>query len=241
MVLQAPALLALARIVAPGSSLLPDCCKRVPAVEFNEQKWTHFDVAHAKVVASKCLAAHYSEDVSAFAAIVAASDNLRGYGGAVVGLASRWPDHEIVVREYRNPAGVTPRRNAYLCRSLPSQRTRDTRIGCDLPCQVRNEARPQSMGFPRGCVGRIPGASGKLPRLKKPFDSSPSTMMSQVFARRPSGCWLPRRQGKATNYPSSCWPRNVDVRDHRGSRWTFSPIASVRLTISCPRCWETDG
>ena len=199
MVLQAPALLALARIVAPGSSLLPDCCKRVPAVEFNEQKWTHFDVAHAKVVASKCLAAHYSEDVSAFAAIVAASDNLRGYGGAVVGLASRWPDHEIVVREYRNPAGVTPRRNAYLCRSLPSQRTRDTRIGCDLPCQVRNEARPQSMGFPRGCVGRIPGASGKLPRLKKPFDSSPSTMMSQVFARRPSGCWLPRRQGKATN------------------------------------------
>ena len=100
--LQAPALLALARLVGPGSSLLLDCCKRVLAMESDEQKWTHFDVAHATVVASKCLAAHFSEDVSAFAAIVAASDSLRRYGGAVVGLASRWPDHEIVVREYRN-------------------------------------------------------------------------------------------------------------------------------------------
>ena len=108
MVLQAPALLALARLVGPGSSLLLDCCKRVLAMEFDGQKWTPFDVAHATVVASKCLAAHFAEDVSAFAAIVAASDSLRGQGGAVVGLASRWPDHEIVVREYRNLLGSRP-------------------------------------------------------------------------------------------------------------------------------------
>ena len=104
-VLQAPALLALARLVGPGSSLLLDCCKRVLAMKFDEQKWTPFDVARATVVASKCLATHFAEDASAFAATVAASDNLRGQGGAVVGLASHWPDHEIVVREYRNLLG----------------------------------------------------------------------------------------------------------------------------------------
>ena len=53
------------------------------------------------VVASKCLAAHFSEDTSAVAAIIAASDRLRAQGGALVGLASHWPDHEVVVREYR--------------------------------------------------------------------------------------------------------------------------------------------
>ena len=46
-VLQAPALLALARLVGPGSSLLLDCCKRVLTVELDKQKRTPFDVAHA--------------------------------------------------------------------------------------------------------------------------------------------------------------------------------------------------
>ena len=117
-VLQAPALLALARLVGPGSSLLLDCCKRVLATEFDEQKWTPFDVAHATVVASKCLASHFAEDVSAFATIVAASDSLQGQGGAVVGLASRWPDHEIVVREYRNLLESRGRHGLLVCADL---------------------------------------------------------------------------------------------------------------------------
>ena len=118
MVLQAPALQALARLVGPGSSLLLDCCKRVLAMEFDEQKWTPFDVAHATVVASKCLATHFAEDASAFAAIVAASDSLRRQGGAVVGLASHWPDHEIVVREYRNLLVSRGRHGLLVCADL---------------------------------------------------------------------------------------------------------------------------
>ena len=117
-VLPAPALLALARLVGPGSSLLLDCCKRVLAMEFDGQKWTPFDVAHATVVASKCLAAHFAKDVSAFEAIVVASDSLRGEGGAVVGLASRWPDHEIVVREYQNLLEPRPWHGLLVCTDL---------------------------------------------------------------------------------------------------------------------------
>ena len=100
-VLEAPGLAALARL-RPGSSLLLDCCKRVLAAEFDEQKWMPFDAARSTVVASKCLAAQFSEDSSAVAAIIAASDSLRAQGGALVGLASRWPENEIVAREYRN-------------------------------------------------------------------------------------------------------------------------------------------
>ena len=100
-VLDAPGLMALSRLT-PGSSLLLDCCKRVLASEFDAQKWTPFDAARSTVVASKCLATHFSEDSSAVAAIIAASDSLRSQGGALVGLASHCPDQEVVVREYRN-------------------------------------------------------------------------------------------------------------------------------------------
>ena len=93
-VLEAPGLVALSRL-RPGSSLLLDCCKRVLAAEFDAQKQSHFDAARTTVVASKCLAAHFSEDSSAVAAIIAASDSLRAWGGALVGLASHWPDHEV--------------------------------------------------------------------------------------------------------------------------------------------------
>ena len=98
-VLDAPGLVALSRL-RPGSSLLLDCCKRVLASEFNA--WSPLDAARSTVVASKCLATHFSEDSSAVAAIIAASDSLRSQGGALVGLASHWPDQEVVVREYRN-------------------------------------------------------------------------------------------------------------------------------------------
>jgi hypothetical protein len=100
--LQASALLAIARTVGRKSSLLLDCCKRVLTADLDLHKWTTFADAHATVVASKCLANYFAEDTSAFAAIVAASDSRRHSGGAIVGLASRWPDHDIVLREYRN-------------------------------------------------------------------------------------------------------------------------------------------
>ena len=100
-VLKAPVLVALSRL-EPGSSLLLDCCKRVLVAELDAQKYDPFDAARSTVVASKYLAAQFSEDSSAVAAIITASDSLRAQGGALVGLASHWPDQELVVREYRN-------------------------------------------------------------------------------------------------------------------------------------------
>ena len=100
-VLEAPSLVALSRL-GPGSSLLLDCCKRVLTAELDEQKWSPLDVAQSTVIASKCLARYFSEDSNAVNAIIAASDSLRAQGGALVGLASNWPDQDIVVREYRN-------------------------------------------------------------------------------------------------------------------------------------------
>ena len=116
-VLEAPGLVALSRL-RPGSSLLLDCCKRVLASEFDAQKWTPFDAARSTVVASKCLATHFSEDSSAVAAIIAASDSLRSQGGALVGLASHWPDQEVVVREYRNLLKRRPRPGLLVCAAL---------------------------------------------------------------------------------------------------------------------------
>ena len=116
-VLEAPGLVALSRL-RPGSSLLLDCCKRVLAAEFDAQKWTPFDAARSTVVASKCLATHFSEDSSAVAAIIAASDSLRSQGGALVGLASHWPDQEVVVREYRNLLKRRPRLGLLGCAAL---------------------------------------------------------------------------------------------------------------------------
>ena len=100
-ILEAPALLVLSQL-RPGSSLLLDCCIRVLTGEFDDQQTTPLDAARSAVSASKCLAATFSEGPSAVSAIVQASDDLRAHGGALVGLASQWPDHEIVVREYGN-------------------------------------------------------------------------------------------------------------------------------------------
>ena len=116
-VLRAPALVTLSRL-RPGSSLLLDCCKRVLAADFNTPKWTALDATRSMVAASKCLAAHFSEDSSALEAIAVASDSLRAEGGALVGLASRWPDHEIVVREYRNLVEKVRRTSLLACVQL---------------------------------------------------------------------------------------------------------------------------
>ena len=97
--LNAPELRALSRH-SPGSTVLLDCCKRVLTGEFNIQQRSSLDVAQSTVLASKWLAADFTGDASAVEAIVEASEDARGHGGALVGLASQWPDHEIVVREY---------------------------------------------------------------------------------------------------------------------------------------------
>ena len=102
-VLEAPGLVALSRL-RPGSSLLLDCCKRVLAADFDEPDWDSLSAARSTVLASKCLATQFSEDCTAVAAIIAASDSLRAEGGALVGLASHSPEHEVVEREYRNLA-----------------------------------------------------------------------------------------------------------------------------------------
>ena len=102
-VLDAPGLVALSRL-RPGSSLLFDCCKRILTAQFDAHMWNPLNAARSTVVASKCLAANFSEDSSVVAALVAASERPRARGGALVGLASHSPEHEVVEREYRNLA-----------------------------------------------------------------------------------------------------------------------------------------
>ena len=97
--LEAPTLFSLSR-VSPGSSLLLDCCVRALTGEFDNQRFTPLEAARATVFASKCLAASFPEDPSVITVLVEASDALREHGGAIVGLASLRPDHEIVAREY---------------------------------------------------------------------------------------------------------------------------------------------
>ena len=106
-VLDALGLVSLSRL-RPSSSLLLDCCKRVLAAEFDTPKWTPLGIARATVCASKCLATQFTENTSALAAIIAASDSRRAQGGALVGLASHWPEQDVVVREYPNAPENTP-------------------------------------------------------------------------------------------------------------------------------------
>ena len=116
-VLEAPSLVALTQL-RPGSSLLLDCCKRVLAADFDGPNWTALDATRSTVAASKCLAAHFSEDSSALEAIMVASNSLRAQGGALVGLASHWSDHEVVVREYRNLVEKERRTSLLACVQL---------------------------------------------------------------------------------------------------------------------------
>ena len=100
-VLEAPGLIVLSRL-RPGSSLLLDCCKRALAAEGNTPQRFPLDDARIIIVASKCIAVHFSEDATAVEAIIAASDSLKTRGAALVGLASLCPDQEVVTREYNN-------------------------------------------------------------------------------------------------------------------------------------------
>ena len=125
-VLGASVLVALSRL-GPGSPLLLDCCKRALTAEFDAKKQGPLSAAHTIVVASKCLAAQFSEDSSAFSAIVASSERLRSQGGALVGLVSQWPDHEVVVREYRNLVERQERSGLLVCAQLWLLSARGTR------------------------------------------------------------------------------------------------------------------
>ena len=100
-VLEAPVLLALARI-KPSSSLLLDCCKRTLISESAALSFPDLQKVRSTLIASKCLEINFPDDASALDAIVEASDILQHLGAALVALASYHPDHEIIKREYRN-------------------------------------------------------------------------------------------------------------------------------------------
>ncbi len=116
-VLGVPALVALSQL-RPGSSLLLACCKRVLTATSDTPNATPLDAARTMVVASKCLASHFSEDSSAVAAIIAATESPRSQGGALVGLASQWPDHEVVMREYGHLVERQRRARLLVCAEL---------------------------------------------------------------------------------------------------------------------------
>ena len=98
--LSASAISALSQL-RPGSSLLLDSCVRVLAGANHRQTTDALETAHSTVLASKCLATDFADDQAALAALVAACDHPHGSGGALVGLASRWPEHDMVVQEWR--------------------------------------------------------------------------------------------------------------------------------------------
>ena len=185
-VLEAPGLMALSRL-RPRSSLLLDCCKRVLTAEFDEQKPTPFDAARTVVAASKCLATHFSEDSSAFAAIITASDSLRAQGGALVGLASHRPNNEVVVREYRKLLEGHRRPGLLVCAQLwllSAQGTRE-QVATALARFVTRPA-PSPWDFPedaldafRARLERDPKAEETLSQLAMDNDE-PSVRASTV-------------------------------------------------------------
>ena len=185
-VLGASGLVTLSRL-RPGSSLLLDCCKRALAAEFDAQKQSPFDAAQITVVASKCLAAHFSEDSSAVAAIVASSERLRSQGGALVGLVSQWPDHEVVVREYRNLAERQGRSGLLVCAQLwllSAQGTREQVATALAWFVTRPESSPwdfaeDALEAFRARLQRDPGVEETLAQLARDNDE-PSVRASTV-------------------------------------------------------------
>ena len=99
-VLEAPALLALARL-RPGSSLLLDCCQRTLTSPSGPRTFSDLHSVRSTLIASKCLAVYFPDNSTALAVIIEASDSLQHHGSALVALASRCPDHAIIQREYK--------------------------------------------------------------------------------------------------------------------------------------------
>lgn len=112
--LSAPALSALSQL-RPRSSLLLDSCVRVLVGAGGRQTADALETAHSAVLASKCLATNFADDQAAIAALVAACEHPRGSGGALVGLASRWPEHDIVVQEWQTLSKQPPWSNLLSC------------------------------------------------------------------------------------------------------------------------------
>ena len=185
-VLRAPGLVALSRL-RPGSALLLEGCKRVLTAEFNMRNTSPFEAARTVVAASKCVAAHFSEDSSAVAAIVAASDSLRSDGGALVGLASHWPDHDIVEREYGNLMKRQGRPGLLVCAELwllSAQGTREQFARAVAWFATRSASSPWD--FPEDVVAafrarleRDPGVEKDLRQLAMENDE-PSVRASTV-------------------------------------------------------------
>ena len=166
-VLEAPGLMALSRL-RPGSSLLLECCKRVLTSKFDMQKITAFDAARAVVAASKCLAARFSEDPSAVAAIIASTENPQSQGGALVGLASHWPDHEVVVREYGDLVERQGWSRLLLCAQLwllSAQGTREQIASALARFVTRSE--PSIWDFPEDAADAFRARLERDPEIEK--------------------------------------------------------------------------
>ena len=99
-VLESPALVALSRL-EPASPILLDCCLRTLTFQNAGTKFTDLDSTRSTLIASKCLASYFPADTSAMQAVFEASNGLLNWGSTLVGLASRWPSHEILDREYK--------------------------------------------------------------------------------------------------------------------------------------------
>ena len=164
---QASGLTALSRLRA-GSSLLLDRCKRVLARDFNEQVHCPLDAAQATIVVSKLLAAQLDEDSSAVEAIVEASDSLRSQGAALVGLASRWPDHGIVVREYSGLLEGRPGPGLPVCVRpwlLSAQGTREHVVRAFAQFVTRRASSPWD--FPKDALGAFGARLEREPEFEE--------------------------------------------------------------------------
>ena len=184
--LRAPALLTLAQL-RPGSSLLLDCCIRILTNEFDRKNFSLLDAARSTMVASKCLAAKFSQDTSAVTAIVDASDKLRANGAALVGLASRWPDHEITIREYRNLLELEHRSVLIWCARLWLHSTKGSNesfMNAFAQFVTRDTASPwdfpqDALGAIRARLERDPATRDSLQQLAM-ADDEPSIRASAV-------------------------------------------------------------
>lgn len=100
-VLNSSGLLAIARL-GTESSLLLDCCKRVLTAKHDDRNSSPTEFHYSKIVAAKYLAGHASEDLEAMQDLVDISEKPESRNAALVGLASHWPNHEVVAQAFQS-------------------------------------------------------------------------------------------------------------------------------------------
>ena len=138
--------------------------------EFDELRWAPLYAARSVVVASKLLATDFSEDPSAVAAITAACDSLRAHGGALVGLASQWPDHDLVAGQYRKLLNGRPWPGLLVCVELwllSAQGTREQIASAFVQFVTRRASHPWD--FPEDALDAFRARLERDPELEETF------------------------------------------------------------------------